>query len=294
MPFQRNRSHFSFSQGERNGIFFLVAIMVGIQVVRYGWGQGKSVMEPNILNAEMQTVLDSLKQEQLTERAPKFYPFNPNYISDGKGYALGLTAAQMDRLFQYRKEGKFVNSAQEFQTVTQIPDSLLAVLVPLFKFPEWTSTAKETRKEPEADHAVRSSAVEKKEPQDLNTASAEALQEISGIGEVLSQRIVKFRDRLGGFLEEEQLYDVYGLDPEVAKRALQKFEVKERPAVKPININTASAQEMAQLVYISYGVAQKIVALRENNQGIKSFEDLKDVEGFPMEKIDRIKLYLTL
>lgn len=45
---------------------------------------------------------------------------------------------------------------------------------------------------------------------DINAATAEDFKTINGIGEKLSARIVKFRDRLGGFLTSEQLYDVYG------------------------------------------------------------------------------------
>ncbi|WP_290842166.1 hypothetical protein [Flavobacterium sp.] len=67
------------------------------------------------------------------------YKFNPNFITDYKGYRLGMTLAEIDRLLAFRKEGKFVNSVQEFQSVTKVHDTLLAKISPWFKFPDWVN-----------------------------------------------------------------------------------------------------------------------------------------------------------
>jgi hypothetical protein len=52
------------------------------------------------------------------------YPFNPNFITDFKGYKLGMSVQEID-LLEYRKGNKYVNSPKEFQAVTQVSDSLL-------------------------------------------------------------------------------------------------------------------------------------------------------------------------
>ena len=52
----------------------------------------------------------------------------------------------------------------------------------------------------------------------LNQASSEEWAELPGIGPVLSRRIVKFRDALGGFASLNQLHHVYGLDSAVIER----------------------------------------------------------------------------
>lgn len=129
---------------------------------------------------------------------------------------------------------------------------------------------------------------------DLNAASAADLMQISGIGPKLSARIVKFRDRLGGFLVEEQLYDVYGLEAEVVKRTLERFQVETVPTVEKIAINTASAQELSKLVYINFDLAREIVAYRNLNGPFSDLDDLSNVTSFPEERFERIKLYLTL
>ena len=59
---------------------------------------------------------------------------------------------------------------------------------------------------------------------DLNTASAEDLQRVRGIGPTLSERIVKFRTRLGGFSENDQLKEVYGLTEEIVLKCKNIFQ----------------------------------------------------------------------
>ncbi len=237
----------------------------------------------------------------------KIYPFNPNFITDYKGYVLGMSADEIDRLHAFRKKDKFANTAEEFQKVTQISDSLLEAISPHFKFPEWTKTRKrsavgskrygagsrssENGSSPREGSDVDSQNVAIK---DLNTAAAQELRTINGIGEKLSARILKFRNRLGGFLSDDQLYDVYGLDPEVVERTLEKFKVLKKPDIPKINVNTASAYEIATLVYIQEQVAESIVEYRNVNNGILSLDELENIEGFPSDKIDRISLYLSL
>ena len=62
------------------------------------------------------------------------------------------------------------------------------------------------------------------EVKDLNTSSARDLTQVRGIGEVLSKRIVKYRTRLQGFDELDQLYEVYDLDSLVVEKVKRQFE----------------------------------------------------------------------
>lgn len=302
------KSHFRFNKQERSGIFFLLLIIVSLQVgyFFFGFFFGDAQKETFIVDRKMQTQIDALKQASLQKDSAKIYPFNPNFITDYKGYVLGMSVNEVDRLHAFRKQNKFANTVEEFQKVTQISDSLLDAISPHFKFPEWTKKSKQSavsRKsyvvDSRSDKKGSSQKTLGEESQkvvlkDLNTATAQELRTINGIGEKLSARILKFRDRLGGFLIEDQLYDVYGLDPEVVERALKRFRVLQKPDVQKINLNSASAYEIATLVYIQKQVAESIVEYRNVNNGILSFEELENIEGFPFDKIDRIALYLSL
>lgn len=244
-----------------------------------------------IVDAVEQSRIDSLKLVSKTKDTVKIYPFNPNFITDYMGYTLGMSVSEIDRLHAFRNLNKYVNSKEEFQNVTGVSDSLLAIMAPYFKFPDWVkSDIKEYTSNSSQPPNAKASLIVR----DLNIVTADDLKKVNGIGNKLSERIVKFRDRLGGFLVNEQLYDVYALDVEVVDRALKQFQVLNPPRVKRIDINSASVKEMADLVYISYAVADKIVELRERNGGIRSLDELTNIDGFPSEKLDRIALYLSL
>lgn len=291
------KSHFSFSKQERSGIFFLLLIIVVLQVVFFVMKYTSSKPDGNLLiDEETQSKIDALKERSQEKDSIQIFPFNPNFISDHKGYTLGMSMKEIDRLHALRAQNKFVNNADEFQRVTQVSDSLLKVISPYFKFPEWTKN-KSTGQNKTSISTTRKDLKNKGEIlqiYDLNSATAEDLKSVNGIGDKLSNRIVKFRDRLGGFLLNDQLHDVYGLEPDVVDRTLEKFQVLSKPTINKININIATVDEIAQLIYIRYNVAAGIVEYREINGSISSFKELKKIEDFPVDKIQRIELYLSL
>ena len=298
------KSQFTFSKQEQSGIFFLLLIIITLQIVYFIFKNNSNDSKESkvILDIETQTKIDSLKKEVQKIDSIRIYPFNPNFISDFKGYTLGMSLEEIDRLHAHRLQNKFVNSAEEFQKVTHVSDSLLNTFSQYFKFPDWTQNRSPqlsvgSSQRIEDARGNLSSKLEQSSiirVKDLNTATAEDLQLISGIGDILSIRIVKFRDRLGGFLIDDQLNDVYGLEPEVVQRTLKGFKVIDKPVFEKININVASVEEISQLNYIKYVLAQRIVEYREINGTIISFDELTKIEDFPIDKIHRIKLYLTL
>ena len=138
MNFNELAKYFKFTNQQRIGIFFLFVIIVVLQILYFFIDF--SIEEKNFSEKQkwmgLQSTVDSLKILKHGEK-PKMYPFNPNFISDYKGYKLGLSVQEIDRLFAFRKQNKYVNSAIEFQNVTKISDSLLNVISPYFKFPNW-------------------------------------------------------------------------------------------------------------------------------------------------------------
>ena len=118
---------------------------------------------------------------------------------------------------------------------------------------------------------------------------------INGVGEVLSKRIVKYRNKFtGGFIDDIQLTDIYGLTPEVIERITNQFTVKTPRNIQKLNINMASADELVTIQYIDYEIAHHIIEERTLREGFKSLDDLTKVKDFPINKIEIIKLYLTL
>ncbi|MGB7841542.1 MAG: helix-hairpin-helix domain-containing protein [Salinimicrobium sp.] len=284
------KSHFAFNRSERNGILILVLVIISLQLlyVFYPFSSEKEqTPEEQRLEKELQHSIDSLKQVAAEKNSVKMQPFNPNFISDYKGYLLGMSEEQIDRLHEYRSKGLWINSSEDFREITGVSDTLLKKIEPYFKFPEFQ---KRNLQNNTSQKGHFSAPLEK---QDLNAASAEELRLVNGIGEKLSTRIVKYRESIGGFRGIIQLQDVYGLQPEVVERLLKRFEVKEQPSEKA-NLNTITALELSEMPYFDYELARAIIDFRRREGKIESFESLDGIKNFPKEKINRIKLYLKL
>ena len=270
-----------FDYQRNRGILALLVLIVVAQLVFYYWPISSSFTE--VEDTRLQTELDSLRQ-LAAHHKDTIYPFNPNFISDYKGFKLGLTTAQLDKLQAFRAAGKYVNSAEEFQRVTGISDSLLHRIAPAFRFPEWV---KNKRKESE-----QKTAAQHFEKQDINTATQEELMKIYGIGEGFSNRILKYKEKLQGFTYIDQVAEVYGLEKEVYERVAARFEVKTPPVIVKKDLNTISRYDLSKIPYIKYGESNKIIGLRSEVGMFKHLDDLLQIEGFDEARIKRLALYL--
>jgi hypothetical protein len=137
------KQYFIFNKEQKIGLAVLVGLIITVQLLYFfvDFSTKKTPTKEEEQWLAVQTEIDSLKSIS-NEEAYKMYPFNPNFITDFKGYKLGMKVAEIDRLLAFRKTNKYVNSAQEFQKVTKVSDSLLAVIAPYFKFPDWVTNQK--------------------------------------------------------------------------------------------------------------------------------------------------------
>lgn len=117
------------------------------------------------------------------------------------------------------------------------------------------------------------------------------LQMVSGVGPVISSRIVKFRESMGGFHQPEQLLEVYGLTPEVVERIYKTFPF-EVVITKKIPINSGDTKQISQHPYISASEAKVIVAYRQQHGPYQKAADLLGIRIFNQAWLDRIIPYL--
>jgi DNA uptake protein ComE-like DNA-binding protein len=291
------KSHFWYHKSQRNGIFFLGLCILIFQViivfVDFSSEEIVDIETPRIVAFRKQ--LDSLKAVRIADRKPKIYPFNPNYITDYKGAQLGMSLEEIDRLLAFRHTRKFVNSTQEFQKVTKISDSLLNTISPFFKFPDWVVNSKKNKlsTSQKKDFYLKKPKY-KRSTTDINKATKEDLKTIYGIGAKLSERIIKYRSKLGGFSMPNQLFEVWGLDPTTASKVMVVFKVLELPNIQKINVNTVTFRELLKNPYIDYELCKIIFNYRDEVAELQDISELKNIIGFPLDLYDRIVLYLMV
>lgn len=287
------RSRFRFTIKDRNGILFLIVLICLVQLgIFYFPSNGNDL----VLDDEESLFMEAriLHQKQLAEKSkrPKIVPFNPNFITDYKGYVLGMSNEQIDRLLKFRAEGKWINSKEEFRRVTQVSESWLDSIGIYFKFPEWVTNLK-----PRTNYRNFNSNIDLsfQEKADLNKANAKDLQKVYGIGEKLSERILRYREKFkGGFLSDVELQEINGLNEERIQNILKRFTVKTPRESVLITLNKASKEELVLIPYIDYEIAHNIIEQRTLRGGFEGLDELTKVKDFPLKKIEIIKLYLSL
>ncbi len=293
MKLKKSRSVLTNSQ--QNGIFLFIGLIAValISIGYYNFKTPNSQKDKVVVDTVLQNKFDSLKLMKAKSNkayTPKIYPFNPNFLKEGKAYRLGLSADEHDRLLDYRSKGQWINSAEDFQNVTKVSDELLNNIKTYFKFPDWVV---EQQRQKISKPKIKTT-LSFEEKLDLNAATLQDLQKINGVGEVLSSRIIRYRNKIGKFRSDIQLKDVYGLKPNVIERITAQITVKTNLNPPKININSASLIELAEIPYFDYELAREIFQFVKVNQGIESFEELSKLQQFPSHKIDRIKLYLAI
>ena len=286
------KSYFLFSREHRSGIFLLFVIIILVQLGYFFFGNYFRATEINKEDKAwllVQNEIDSLKSIQATKK-DTIYPFNPNYITDYKGYKLGMSIQEIDRLQAYRKKGKFVNSAKEFQQVTQVSNALLVKDSPFFKFPDWVKNKGTATSE--KFHKFLPKEKEKIIQKDINSATREDLIAVYGIGEKLADKILQEKEKFGSFVSMEQFQFIWGISPEALADIEKRFAVKTQTGLQKIAINDLSQKELAKFPYFNYSLAKEIIIYRTMNNRIKNVDDLTKIKGMPNEKIKIIALYL--
>ena len=272
-----------FSHEHRKGFLGLAMLIVILQGVLFfvKSNQKKEVAQYSVDTAT-ERYLDSLGE--LALKKYEMQPFNPNFITDAKGFKLGMTTQEIDRLLQYRASGKYVNSADEFQKITGVSNNVLDKIASYFKFPEWTQNPKPIQKSFESLPTIKKI--------DINKATFEELVTIKGIGDYFANAVINEREQLKGFVSTDQLRFIKGLRPEAVKILQQNTFVGKTPHVKKLNVNTASKEDLEQVPYVSAYLARQIVILRSKQDQPLNIEDLEKINNFPPDKLKIIRLYL--
>ena len=273
-----------FTKKQRAGIIALIVLIVFLQLILFfisTTDDGKELTNYEI-DEKLQLQIDNQKQALLKSYEPQ--PFNPNFITDAKGFKLGMTIEEIDKLLAFRATGKYVNSATEFQKVTGVSTEWLNKNAAYFKFPDFTKNKKQQSYQSQTAVSVTKI--------DLNKATVQQLIAIKGIGEYYANAVVNEREQLNGFVSKDQINFIKGLRPE-AINALKQNTFVNKPAVKKVNVNSASKEDLAEIPYITPYIARQIVLLRSKTDQPLKIEDLEKIKNFPLDKLQIIRLYLN-
>jgi len=126
---------------------------------------------------------------------------------------------------------------------------------------------------------------------EINTCDSTSLEALPGIGPVLSVRIIKYRNLLGGYSSADQLKEVYGLSEETYDLIKDRVVV-DTTYIKKININSADYKQLIRLPYFERYEVSAILKYRELKGRLSSIDDLVENKLITADKVDKVRSYL--
>ena len=209
---------------------------------------------------------------------PVLFDFNPNKLPAEKWKQLGLSDHQIRIIKNYEAKGGRFYRNTDLQKIYSITPEDYKRLEPYIDIPQSVEYVSNKLKP--------GTTVE------INGADSAKLTEVRGIGPSFAMRIIRYRDRLGGFYHKEQLLEVFGVD--TAKyNEIDKQLTIDPTKVTRLKINTISMPSLQQFPYLNYKQVNAIIQYRAQHGNYNSITDLANVAILTSEVLRKIEPYLS-
>lgn len=230
------------------------------------------------------------KKKEPEDKPLALHSFDPNTVSREDWVAMNLPERVFNGLEKWRSKGGRIRQAEQIRKLYNLKPEVAEALIPYIQL-DTASLAKDRKSfiKPFPKFEPR----EKPKPFDLNLADTIQLMGVYGIGRGLANRIVRHRNGLGGFLNKEQLYDVFGLDSSVVDELFVKAYIAPNPTITPLAINTITEDELAKNPILRRGLARIVIKYRTQHGPFKKPEDLLEIKIIKPEMVEKLRPYLT-
>lgn len=226
------------------------------------------------------------------ERPPEQFAFDPNTVTRSELERLGLSSRKAASFIKYREKAKPFRSSDDLDRLRLLDDATKARLKPLVQIEPTSAQAPIAANGSTATEGPTTYGTGVASPQpyryasnvpdlasvDINLATLEDLKTLPGIGSYRAERIIKFREMLGGFVSVEQLGTTYGI-PDSTFQLIEPYLLYERSIYRKTAINLLTKEELAQHPYINKKMAAILVNYRQNHGPFRAAADLDGVRA---------------
>ena len=223
------------------------------------------------------------------------HPFDPNTADSATLVRLGLHPRLARRICRYRAAGGRFRHARDLARIYGMDTAALRRLRPYIRMAAAPGANPSFRKPRplEKSHYAYTPYPSRKLPRgrqlDLNAADSAELLRVPGVGPYFARRIVRYRQRLGGFVSPEQLREI----PNLPDSVQTWFRVTAEKAQSPLRLNTATFRELLRHPYLNYEQVKAIVNYRERQGALQTLQELSLSEAFSAADLERLTPYVS-
>lgn len=217
-----------------------------------------------------------------------FY-FDPNTLDDAGWKRLGIRDKTIATIRNYVSKGGKFYKPEDISKIWGLHENEVERLLPFIRI----ASAGNFVKKENYENKIFEKPTYSPSVIDINSADTTMLIALPGIGSKLSQRILSYRDKLGGFYKVEQIAETYGLPDSTFQKIKARFTLNNN-SFKKININAATVDEMKSHPYLKFAIANAIVQYRLQHGNYSSVNDLKKIMLITDDVFIKMSPYLTV
>ena len=286
-------TYFNFNRKEKVGVITLSVLIVVLTIVL---NVGYSTYIPNPLDVDesklnfvqlneygnASAAYYSTNQSDVvsTLHTPELHDFDPNIIAIHDWVNMGFSQKQAESIVNYRERFGPFKRKEDLKRVYVVSEKKYAEIEPYIKI---SNQENNDHNIPDKPIVVQNKVIE------LNTATLEELMSLRGIGEGYGNRIINYRNKIGGFVEFNQIETLSISDD--AKLALKEYAIINPDAVQKTNINRASKDELKAIPFSNWSVVSAI--LKQRDLGVISNLDFLSEKEISTENKIKFELYLS-
>lgn len=236
----------------------------------------------------------------------ELFVFDPNTADSTQLLRLGLKSWQVRSIYRFRSKGGIYRTPTDFAQLYGLTKKQYETLAPYIHISEDYRPASDFYKRKNRDDrqthqsqkndSVKGMGTSKslyphklQQGQTilLNSADTTELQKIPGIGSWYARAIIRYRERLGGFVNAHQLLEITG----VPEHTLDYVTINSEN-IQKMNINKLSISQLSRHPYINFYQAKAICDYRRLKGSIKNLQELKLLKDFPPAELERLLPYV--
>ena len=222
----------------------------------------------------------------------KLSAFDPNTADSTLLLSLGLQPWQVRSIYRYRAKGGIYRQPSDFARLYGLTVKQYKELLPYIHISDEYKPAAEVYGRTDAVRSGRDTLrypvkLQPGQYVTLDDADTASLRKVPGIGRYYASRIVRYRNDLGGYVSVAQLSEIEGI-PEAA---LSYFKVT-GGAVRKLNLNRLTLNELKHHPYINFYQARRIIDYRRLKGPLHSIDDLRLLKDFSQRDIERLRPYV--